>query len=233
MTGMTKTERKECAATLQQLRERLDALADQRAKAVSDVKALEDDMAAGIDGARAAALNRADDVRAIDMEIAAVERLRSTELARQQADQPFLAAEQKAARRAEGGLLAAEIDAINVKAGDALKTFVDLVGQRGDAWRRLMAGYRDLVGSEPPDIGHILSQVLAGAGMHALMPSAFQVRPGGPVSLAEHDAQVLAPLLPAKNAAVESNRRRQDAINAEYRRQNESALGGEIVPRRS
>lgn len=233
MTALTKTERKECAETRRQLRERLDALADQRAKALSDVKALEDDMAAGIDGARAAALNRADDVRAIDMEIAAVERLQSVEIAREQADRPFLAAEQKAARREQGGLIASEIDAINVEAGDALKVFVDLVGKRRDAWQRLMGEYRDLVGMEPPDIGHILTQVLAGAGMHALMPSVFQVRPGGPVSLAEHDAQVLAPLLPAKNAAVESNRRRQDANNAEYRRQNESALVGEIIPRRS
>lgn len=173
-------------------------------------------------------------LKAEDYDVRAHAYRREAELAQLKldADQPFRDAGRKAARKVAAEQIASEIISIGVEANAALQSFVELVGRRRDAWQKLSAGgYSDLIDRAAPDIGHILGQVLAGAGMHALAPTLFQVRPDGPVSLAEHDADALRPILPANTPAVVSNSRRLAETMAQYRHLNAEPLNGGIAPR--
>lgn len=83
----------------QTLHERRTALLTKRDEASREVDTLSDDMAAGIDGARAAAINRADDLRAINLEIQAVDRLIEAERQRDEDDRPRREAEALAEKK--------------------------------------------------------------------------------------------------------------------------------------
>jgi hypothetical protein len=81
------------------LGDRLDALAAERERVQEDIKVLGDEVAGGVAGARQKALNRADDLRALDIETEAVRRQLAAEEAEYQAEGPARDAEAAAERR--------------------------------------------------------------------------------------------------------------------------------------
>lgn len=170
MTAMTKAERKECAANQQGFRDRLSALGDNLDKANADVRALEDDMAAGIDGARAAALNRADDVRAIDMEISAVERLLRAEIDREIADRPFLEAERAAEQKARREAACVEIHAQAKRCDEAAQSLAAQLKMFTAALEPAVAAGVDPHVQHQMLMQYVMQPMLCSAGFSDLKP---------------------------------------------------------------
>ncbi|MDX3810333.1 MAG: hypothetical protein QHC89_28600 [Bosea sp. (in: a-proteobacteria)] len=177
MTAMTKAERKECAANQQRLRERLTSLADQCEKAAADVKTLGDDMAAGIDGARAAALNRADDLRALELEAEAVERRLKAERDREEADRPFLEAEVAAEQKAARTKLCAEVSKIGAMGDEKARELKAVLVDFGAALDRAIAAGVDPHVKHQMLLQYVFEPMLVAAGFGTVRPEWAMIAP--------------------------------------------------------
>lgn len=232
MTALTKTERDSLLTELDEFNTRLVEKQRDREVVASKKAAMARDVVTGKAGAKAAALKLDDTDRELVIEIAALETAIAGSQQRWDDDAPHRERELKEMRRADAQSRALKVLEASEEADAALRAFVAALKKRHEAADG-MRSFIDLTDQRSiPHVNAVMSTALAAAGIREFDIS-FQARPDGCNSVAEHDAQALGAVLPMDHPAMIANRKRQEAIHAEYLRQNESALSGSSVASRS
>lgn len=231
MTALTKTERDDLLTEIDEFNTRLVHKQRDREAIDAEKNANARDVVTGKSGAKSAALKLDDTKRELDIEIAALETAIAESQKRWKDDEPHRDREMKERRRADAQSRALKVLEASGEADAALRAFVAALKKRHEAAEN-MRSFIDLTDQRSiPHANAVMSTALAAAGIRDF-DTTYQLSPGGCNSVAEHDAQALGGVLPVDHPAVVANRKRQEAIHAEYLRQNASALGGQIVTRR-
>ena len=216
---LTAAERRELPDQIGSLSERAAAIAREIETAERAIEDLSDDVTAGKAGAKASVLKLTALVSEAAIERNAILNSMAKLQARWDGDAPARAREAAAARKAKATEIALRIVTPSAKVDELLAEAVSVCLAERHAAIAELQEFRDLVDRMPPEVPAVMPTVLAAAGMTKLAPFNYQLSPNGPNHLAEHDASALAALLPADHPAMVSNRARQDALHAEYRRQ--------------
>lgn len=220
---LTAAERRELPDQIGTLSERAAAKASEIERAERQIEELSDDVTAGKAGAKASALKLTAFVSEAAIERNAILNSMAKLEERWKGDAPFREALAVQKRREEARSRALKVLEASDEADAALRAFVAALKKRHDAAEG-MRNFIDLTDQRTiPQVNAVMSTALAAAGIREF-DSTFQASPAGCNSVAEHDAQVLGAVLPHDHPAVVSNRKRQDAMHAEYRRQNSEAL---------
>jgi hypothetical protein len=232
MKALTKTEREALLAEIDAFNTRLVAKQREIDGMTAQKTEISRDVAVGKAGAKALHLELNDAIRESEAEIEALHvAIRQSQQVWDE-DAPARDAEAAAERKAGAAEIAVKVIEASERADKALRDFVAAIADRAGA-ANAFNPFIDLTDQRSvQQVSAILDHALAGAGIRQF-DTRYQLQPNGPNSFAEDDARALAAILPPDLPAVTTNRLRQEAINAEHRRQAAPPrLEGEIISRR-